>query len=289
MSIVKKNLGKVILILLITVLSISTIYLGYKNYLLEEKLKIIKNSFNEDVTEYKDQIDDIENDLNLYQSKFNEEKQKFVNDYMSKRQGTYPIEEINKLDLSSYKKLMISTHPDDEMFWAGGHLILDDYLVVCVTCGMDANRQSEFEKSMNDTGDKYIMLQYPRSVDSSLNREFDWRATSYLTQDLENIINLKDWDVIVTHNPAGEYGHKYHKLTSQVVTSLVKDKNKLFYFGIHYNADELEKLSTETLKDDIYNKKMEIINRNYRSQNISAQKHGHMFRNENFIKYSDWK
>lgn len=285
----KKYSKNIITFLLISVLSITTCYLGYKSYLLESELNSIQKSFKDDITSYEDKINNIESDLNQYERKLIEETQKFKNNYMANRQGAYSIEELNKLDLSNYEKLIISTHPDDEMFWAGGHLLMDDYLVVCVTCGMDANRQKEFEKSMKDTEDKYIMLQYPRSVDPSLNREFDWRATSYLTQDLENIINLKNWEVVVTHNPAGEYGHKYHKLTSQVVTALVKDKSKLYYFGIHYNTDELDKLSTDTLKDDIYNRKLEIIKKNYLSQSISAQKHGHMFRNENFIKFSDWK
>lgn len=202
--------------------------------------------------------------------------------------GTYSLEKLKNLDLTGYDKIMISTHPDDEMFWGGGHLLEDDYLVVCVTCGMDDNRLAEFKKAMTATNDKYITLTYPRVVDPSLKREFNWEATSYLTQDLINILNLKDWDMIVTHNPDGEYGHKYHKLTSQVVTSIVKDKDKLYYFEKYYKKDAAATYDGPVLKNDIYERKHKIIDETYLSQWGSVRDHKHMFNNENFVKYSDW-
>ena len=204
--------------------------------------------------------------------------------------GTYPIEKLLELDLEKYNKIMIVTHPDDEMIWGGGHLIEDDYFVVCVTCGMDDYRVKEFEKSMRETDDAYVMLEYPRVVNPALKREFNWKATSYLTQDLENIMNLKEWDMIVTHNPDGEYGHKYHKLTSQVVTALVKqeDRDKFFYFGKWYSKDNLDKLSDKTLRDELYKKKVDIIAGNYVSQKNAVNYNFHMFKNENWIKYKDW-
>ena len=208
---------------------------------------------------------------------------------MKRREGTYPIEKLESLDLNGIDKIMITTHPDDEMFWGGGHLLNDNYLVVCVTCGMDDHRQREFENTMNDVGDKYVMLGYPRPVDESLKREFNWKAAGYLTQDLENILNLKSWKEIVTHNPEGEYGHKYHILTSQIVTSIVKDKNRLSYFGKFYKKEEVDKLSSDVLDENTYNRKLAIIMATYKSQWLSAENNSHMFKNENFIKYSDWK
>lgn len=203
--------------------------------------------------------------------------------------GTYSLEKLKNLDLTNYNKIMISTHPDDEMFWGGGHLLEDNYLVVCVTCGMDDNRLEEFDKMMSITKDKYIALSYPRVVDPSLNREFNWEASSYLTQDLINILNLKNWDMIVTHNPDGEYGHKYHKLTSQVVTSVVKDKSKLFYFERYYYAEAAKDYDGPVLKNDLYEKKCKLIYDTYVSQRGSIPYHKQMFNNENFVKYSDWK
>lgn len=205
------------------------------------------------------------------------------------KEGTYSLEKLKSLDLDGYDKIMISTHPDDEMFWGGGHLLEDDYLVVCVTCGMDDNRLKEFEKIMSITNDKYITLSYPKVVSPKLNREFNWEASAYLTQDLINILNLKDWDMIVTHNPDGEYGHKYHKLTSQIVTSLVKDKNKLYYFEKYYDKIAAKDYDGPKISDSLYQRKYQAIYDTYISQRGSVSNHKQMFDNENFIKYDAWK
>ena len=69
--------------------------------------------------------------------------------------------DFNKLDLKNYDNLMIVAHPKDELLWGGAHLIEDNYLVVCITCGTDKNRVNEFIKVMKKTNDKYIILGYP--------------------------------------------------------------------------------------------------------------------------------
>lgn len=207
-----------------------------------------------------------------------------VDDY----KGTITVDKLNAMDLKDYNKLMIVTHPDDDMFWGGGHLIEDNYLVVCVTCGMDENRKIEFETVMNATNDRFIELSYPKSVDENLGKEWDFSVGSSVYQDLEKIINLKDWEMIVTHNPDGEYGHKYHIATSQITTSLIKDKSKFYYFGHYYYASQVANLSTEVLSEETYNKKMEII-KYYISQAGSVSYHQQMFHNENFVQYYDWK
>lgn len=276
----KKNII-IILSFVIVILSVAVGYLTYQSsqlYLEVENLKTLNRTSEEENILLKNSYD------NVIGSSKNLE-----HILMKEREGTYPVEKLEELDLEGINKIMISTHPDDEMFWGGGHLLKDDYLVVCVTCGMDAHRQKEFENTMNDVGDKYVMLSYPRPVDVNLNREFNWKAAAYLTQDLENILNLKNWDEIVTHNPEGEYGHKYHILTSQIVTSIVKDKSKLYYFGKFYKKENIDKLSADVLDETTYNRKVALITANYKSQWKSAEINSHMFRNENFVKYSDWK
>ena len=68
---------------------------------------------------------------------------------------------FSKLDLENVNKIMIVAHPDDEILWGGAHLLEDDYLVVCITCGTVKERVNEFVSVMNETNDKYIMLGYP--------------------------------------------------------------------------------------------------------------------------------
>jgi LmbE family N-acetylglucosaminyl deacetylase len=125
---------------------------------------------------------------------------------------------IDQLDLELVNKLMIVAHPDDEILWGGGHLIEDNYLVVCITCGRSRIRVKEFKESMAITNDRYIMLDYP---DSFLGIKSKWsHFKTSLSDDLKTILDLKKWNLVVTHNPDGEYGHIQHKITSNLVTSL---------------------------------------------------------------------
>lgn len=267
--------GSILIFLLtIIILCIGIFYIHYENYRLHIKIQKLNN--HSDILQ-------TENENYLRKIETLEAKMAF-----REESGTYNVEKLKSLDLEGYDFLMISTHPDDEMFWGGGELLKENYLVVCVTCGMDDNRRLEFEKTMQDTNDKYIMLKYPASVDVNLNREFNSEATSYLTQDIINILSLKDWNKIVTHNPDGEYGHKYHILTSQVVTASVKNKDTLYYFGRHYSKNEIAQYD-ETLDKETLEKKLNIIQNNYKSQYGSVNIHKHMFGYEQFIKYSDWK
>lgn len=201
---------------------------------------------------------------------------------------TYQVHpDFNKINLNGYNKLMIVAHPDDEILWGGKALIEDDYLVVCITCGPVKSRVFEFVNVMHETNDKYLMLGYPDKT----NGERDNWSTVYedITKDLQEIINLKDWELIVVHNPEGEYGHQHHKMTSTITTSIVEKKDILYYFGKYYSKkdiadhyDELVSMSKKTL-----NTKKKLIGI-YRTQSFIQTAFDQMFPYENWIPYSEW-
>ncbi len=207
--------------------------------------------------------------------------------------------DLDKLNLKSYNKLMIVAHPDDETLWGGYHLINDNYFVIVLTNSYKDLRKSEFQEVMNKTNDKYIIMSYPdiKNTWYDENGNYKYSIDSWSTckkgieKDLELILNYKEWDTIVTHNPAGEYGHYHHKTTSSIVSSIVEnnsanDKN-LFYFGNYYKKDETnpeKKLSPEdyALKDSI----VEIY---VPSSPYAIANNRHMVQYENWIKYQDWE
>ncbi len=53
---------------------------------------------------------------------------------------------FSNIDVSSYDKLMIVAHPDDEMLWGGSHLLDEDYLVVRIPCGVEGYRVKEIKR-----------------------------------------------------------------------------------------------------------------------------------------------
>lgn len=182
---------------------------------------------------------------------------------------------------------MIVAHPDDELLWGGSHLIDDNYLVVCITCGTKKERVEEFVRVMHKTNDKYIMLGYP---DKTNNERDNWEeVSSKIKKDLQEIISLKDWNLIVTHNPDGEYGHLHHKLTSEFVTNLVSNKNKLYYFGYYHSKktiadyyDEMIPISDKNIKI-----KKELIGY-YKSQSFIQTTFDHIYNYEEWVKSSEW-
>lgn len=198
--------------------------------------------------------------------------------------SVYVDKRIEVIDLKGINKLMIVAHPDDDFIWGGSHLLDDDYLVVCITCGVRRVRVLEFGKAMDKTNDKSLMLGYP---DKTNGKRDNWdKVYSDITADLKKIIEYKDWDLVVTHNPEGEYGHIHHKMTSNIVTGLT-DSDKLYYFGKYYKNGEipadLKKISDKNSKI----KKEELIPI-YASQKSTMKILGHMFDYENWVSKNEW-
>lgn len=193
--------------------------------------------------------------------------------------------DYSKLNLNNYNNLMIISHPGDELLWASSHLIEDNYVVVCITCGGEKTKTEEFYESISSTNDQYIILGYEEYKD---NKRSNWSdITSDLTNDLKEIISFKEWDTIVTHNPNGEYGHAQHKITSNIVTSITT--NNLYYFGNYYNKKTIGNHTKHLvpISQNNLNKKQELIGI-YNSELYFQTSFNHMFPYEELISYEEW-
>lgn len=205
--------------------------------------------------------------------------------YYKKTHEIHP--DFNKINLKGVNKLMIVAHPDDEILWGGEQLIKDNYLVVCVTCGTNWLRVNEFVDVMHATNDKYIMLGYP---DKTNGVRDDWETVKDdIEKDIDAIVHLKKWQLIVVHNPDGEYGHKHHKMTSAITTNVVEDKRNLYYFGRYSSKKYIHKRYNEmvAMDDATLRKKKQIIGL-YRTQKFIQTAFNQMFPYENWLSYEEW-
>ena len=254
------------------------LFVGQK-IIIEDTFKSEKDfNTSEKVIEYKEEENNEVEDIKKKETIDAENIDKIENN------STEEVEENQKY--SNIYKLMIVAHPDDESYWGGAHLLEDDYLVVCITCGTVPIRVTEFKKAMTLTKDDYIMLGYP---DLTNGKKDNWdKVYTSIKKDLEDIINIKQWQQIVTHNPNGEYGHIHHKMTSKMVTQL-SNSEVLWYFGRYYSKEKIgqvnniKKISDETKKLKI-NKLIPI----YKSQKNAENMFKHMFDYENFVFNKDW-
>lgn len=201
----------------------------------------------------------------------------------------YDEDKFNSLDLSKVNKLMIVAHPDDETIWGGGHLIDGGYLVVCITDGYNKTRKNEFDTAVKHLSETNIplILNFP---DKTFNKRDNWFGIKGKIEDaVDKCINLKDWELIVTHNKEGEYGHIHHKMTSSIVRSEYKklDKqNPLYLFGTYHSKKKLPnyEASMTPMSEELYNKKVEVL-KDFKSQEKVIDSLFHMMKYENWTKY----
>ena len=286
------NMSKVLFVVLIIVLS-SYLHIYHCVYLSNnERYEIVKK-----------QVDDGMNPIYIRSTKYDKYiwKNNPVNDAFDKAFLLFngfdvkaKVEVLKPDDLKykllfknnyKYKNLMVVAHPDDDLLFGGTELMKDDYVVVCVTCGTSKTRLKEFKRMMNYFEDEYITLGYPDLVEGKKSEWID--EYDLITRDIKNIINLKEWDKIVTHNPDGEYGHIHHKMTNRIVTGLTNDKSKLYYFNKTYSTKYYKENNiSKTLDDKMCNKKRELFDKYYKSQ--VGLKVRHLSDYEKVTSYDEW-
>lgn len=191
-------------------------------------------------------------------------------------------DELDELSLDGFDKLMIVAHPDDELLWGGAHLIEDDYFVVCITSGNNDVRSKEFLDIMNATKDKGIILDYPDKIAEKRSNWKWWKKD--IMVDIETILSYKDWELVVTHNEDGEYGHSHHMMTHEYVNDAydnVECKSEQYYFGEYFIVDEIPN-ELDRVDTQVYYEKRDI-GRLYKSQRGTLRKLYHMMPHENWI------
>lgn len=116
--------------------------------------------------------------------------------------------------------VMVVAHPDDETLWGAGLLLSEpgDWTVICCSVPRhDSIRAWKFFDACDVLGVKgRIIPSTETSPDEDL-KHLD-------------IIDLSEFDWIVTHNAQGEYGHKHHRHVHRAVTERYSHK-KIWTFG----------------------------------------------------------
>jgi len=136
--------------------------------------------------------------------------------------------------------LMIVAHPDDEVVFGFRDLIQNDVLVICMTNGDNPVRRLEFLKSMEASGARGHILNYPDSPDEI------WASHAvevFYHQDIKKFLGLgmglSRYELVVSHGSDGEYGNKQHIRTHEIARHVASEMGIPFQcFRERYRASD---------------------------------------------------
>lgn len=133
------------------------------------------------------------------------------------------------------KGLVIVAHPDDETMFCGGTIakLKWDWTVVSAAHSLDSPRGREFAAACNVLGARPIMLavRYQGKQATSPIDGAEVRRRLLAT------VCLDEYDVVLTHNEDGEYGHRDHIVVNSVVGEL---RNRaIWWFGFNESTFDL--------------------------------------------------
>ena len=169
------------------------------------------------------------------------------------------------------KVALIVAHPDDETLWAGGTMLNEPSwkcFVVCLCRKSDPDRAPKFFKALAILGANGIM------GDLDDGREQTPLSGKEVKQAILRLIPDTHFDLIITHNPNGEYTrHLRHEEVSEAVINLWEEgkliTGELWTFAYedghkaYYPKAEIQATSYWHLPQKLWELKYSIITQTY--------------------------
>jgi LmbE family N-acetylglucosaminyl deacetylase len=126
---------------------------------------------------------------------------------------------MNKIDRMWSKSVaIIVAHPDDETLWAGGTILNHPSwkcFIICLCRKNDADRAPRFYKALNKLNSKGNMADLDDGPDQLP------LVGKNIENTILNILSSKQYDLIISHNPSGEYTKNLrHEEVSAAVINL---------------------------------------------------------------------
>ena len=203
-------------------------------------------------------------------------------------QPTLSDSDLAEAAADSVTRLMITAHPDDETIWGGAHLLEGGYLVLCLTNGDNAVRAEEFRQAVTQSGNIPLILHYPDQTDGVRDR---WSSClEQIRADIRFVLAQKHWELVVTHNPQGEYGHRHHKMVSRLTVQEFEHApcaDHLYFFEVYHSPAVLEETpeAFKPLPEDTLAAKQALC-AVYASQTHTIRSLAHMLPYKSWTEYS---
>ena len=166
---------------------------------------------------------------------------------------------------------IIVAHPDDETLWTGGTILSHpkwNCFIVSVCRGSDRDRAPKYYKALQVLQSEGIMGDLNDGPEQNPLNEAE------LEQTILNLLPEKKYDLLITHNPSGEYTrHLRHEEVSKAVINLwhnkkiTTDELRTFAFedgGKKYHPRAIKEAPIcIELSQEIWQQKYAILNKTY--------------------------
>ncbi|TBW27195.1 PIG-L family deacetylase [Gramella sp. KN1008] len=128
------------------------------------------------------------------------------------------------MGLSGKNIAVITAHPDDETLWCGGTILINpdcNWFIACLCRKNDKNRSPKFYEVLKVLNARGVM----GNLDDS--PEQQPLSLKIVKEVIVGLLPSKNYDLIITHDPSGEYTrHRRHEEISRAVIELWY-KNKI--------------------------------------------------------------
>lgn len=132
-----------------------------------------------------------------------------------------PLKQTNTM-ITTKEKAVIIAHPDDETLWCGGELLMhpnDNWFIASLCRKSDPDRAPKFKKVL------FACDAHGKMGDLDDGPEQLPLSTEMVEEAILNLLPQKEYDLIITHSPFGEYTrHLRHEEVGKAVISLWQQK-----------------------------------------------------------------
>ena len=122
------------------------------------------------------------------------------------------------IDAKNDEVAIIVAHPDDETLWAGGTVLSHptwNCFIISVCRGSDTDRAPKFRNALKSLNSEGVMGDLNDGPEQLPLDEVELERT------ILNLLPKKNYDLIITHSPSGEYTrHLRHEEVSKAVINL---------------------------------------------------------------------
>jgi len=159
--------------------------------------------------------------------------------------------------MEKLKILMLVAHPDDEILFGYNDISDNNVTVICFTSGYDIIRASEFNEVILQAKIEGHIL---RLKDGQKELWKEYTNEEIIERYIYPIIKESKYEMIVSHDEKGEYGHKQHIKVHNISKELSKKLNIPFnsFRSRYKKLDKINELKRNNILQ-IYKSQQDII------------------------------